>query len=339
MGLISLRCPSCGAEVVFSGKVIGRCPYCDSQLQFDDLVDKNEFEKLKAENYEYERQEANEQVYKKRMKSLKSVMTFAFAVLAVMTIIGFLLVLFGKPNAGVLLVLLALLGFIIIPPVGGANYPFFDDKKGVMVNGGAKRFLKIITFYGISIVVLTASMFSGAVIANAMGYESKSSKKSAAEAKDSTDDTDTLAEEWMYTNFSTDDDDLLHYYEWQCPGEVWEKDKDSKDTVLMIERQRAIAKNILEKHDVKVVKVEKLDEMNDAEIRGAEAYFDDRFDCSVTAVQGYEYHVQVEVRYSKDDDDTNRTDSAICVVKLKDDGWKVIPDSAGNLSYYEKSTK
>ena len=117
------------------------------------------------------------------------------------------------------------------------------------------------------------------------------------------------------------------------------EDKDSKDTALMIERQRAIAKNILEKYDVKVVKVEKLDEMNDAEIRGAEAYFDDRFDCSVTAVQGYEYHVQVEVRYSKDDDDTNRTDSAICVVKLKDDGWKVIPDSAGNLSYYEKSTK
>lgn len=339
MGLISLRCPSCGAEVVFSGSEIGNCPYCDSQLHFDDLADKNELEKLRLENYEYERQEANEKEYKKRLKHVNMMINAAFIAFAVINIIGFILVSFDRVNAGAPLVLLAFAGFILEPLIAGALYPFFDEEKGMMVEGGIKRLPKILVIFGKGMAICVASVILAAVICIAAGYESKSSRKESAKAAEYSDDTDTLAAEWMDTNFSTDDDDLLHYYEWQCPGEVWERDKDSKDTALVIERQRAIAKNILEKKDINVANVEKLDEMNDAELRGAEAYFADRFDCSVNAEQGYEYHVQLKIRYGKEDDETDQIDSAICVVKLKDDGWKVIPDSAGNLSYYEKSTK
>ena len=52
MAIDNFRCPSCGADVSYSGEEFGECPYCGSQLHFGELADAEELRKLRSENSE-----------------------------------------------------------------------------------------------------------------------------------------------------------------------------------------------------------------------------------------------------------------------------------------------
>jgi len=329
MAITSLRCPNCGADVDFSGDVIGHCPYCDSQLHFDDiLVDKAELEKLKAENHGFERLEAGKNYYRKKMKHWKTITTVIMVLMAVLTIAGFLVVSFGSVNIGAPLVLLGFAVFLFASPVLGALWPYYDETTGRTSGGTARTFSRIFAVYGISLVVFVLSIIIAGITAVEMGYESKKDESSSISA--GSDNFDMTADSWNKVVFSDDDDDISDYYELQCPDSIWETDKDSADTAMMSEYHKAHLRPVTEQMTIRTTTSEKLKELSNDELLGAEAYFKDRFGIEAAAMQGYEYHM-VYTAKSKDTGETEDHDEFVCVVKLKGNGIKVIPEDTSYL--------
>ena len=329
MGLISLRCPSCGAEVVFSGDVIGHCPYCDSQLHFDDLADKVELERLREENEEYERQEAMEDAYEKNLKNWKHGSVAFLVMLILLTIAGFLIITFSKVYAGVIPLLAATGLFFFVPPIMGALYPA-PVIDGATAKNAGKKVGVTFALYAIGFFAFIAAIVIAAMIAVGAGYESKSDKKDETAAVRYSDDCDMMVDRWNKVSFSVDTDDIMEYYSLQAPDSIWRRDKDSEDTALMVEYQKAHMKVIVDNMKIKTKEVERLNELSDRELLGAEAYFRERFDHDAAVMQGYEYHMLFSAE-SKNTGETEEHDDFVCVVKLRGDGWKIIPEDVSYL--------
>ena len=339
MSLISLRCPSCGAEVVFSGEKTGHCPYCDSQLHFDDLVDKDELERLRSENEEYERNEATEEIYRRSLKLWKKIAAGIMSVIALLNIVAFPVLLMKNRYAGTGLLLAAFGIFLFAPLVLGLTYPCFSDKKASTSGRAAKRAVRVLLVYGAAVAVGVVSMLVGAFVTIGLGYESDSKDSSSTASVRYSDDCDIFVREWVESMCSDDDEDIEHYFSCICPTEVWERDKDSEDTYILVERHRAILKQATDSYKLKVTDVTRLNELTDDELSGAEEYFRERYDYDVTAMQGYEYSftVNAEVKKGADigyDNSEGDNESFLCVVKLKGDGWKIINDDASLLRSY-----
>lgn len=339
MALTSLRCPSCGAEVVFSGNVIGHCPYCDSQLHFNELADRVELERLRNENNVYERLEAGEDRYRRSLKTWKISAACIAAGMAGMIIAGFVMTLMSNRYIGVLLVMAALGLILFAPAVLGAVYPYYNDRTGSTSGGAVKRTAKIFSLYGIAIVIGVLSIIAGAVVAQALGYVPKSRRESNVSAVRYSDDCDIFVREWAESMCSDDDEDIERYFSCMCPTEVWERDKDSKDTYILIERHRALLKQAIDCYKLKVTNVIKLDPLTDDELSGAEGYFREKYNCDVIAMQGYEYNftVNAAVKNGVDvgyDNSEGDNESFVCVIKLKGDGWKIINGDRSSLKYY-----
>ena len=324
MSLTSLRCPSCGAEVLFSGDVIGRCPYCDSQLHFDDLADKVELERLRAENNEYERQETAEELYSRKLKNWRHGSAAFLDIEMLLTIAGFLILSFASAYAGIAPILAAVLLFMIVPPLMGALYPT-PVRYGKPVRNTGKKIGMTAALYGLGIFTFIIAVITAAVIAVAAGYESKADKSSRkVSVSKNSDDCDMLADKWCDVAFSADTDDVMEYYELQCPDEVWERDKDSENNAMMVEYQKAHMRAVLESSDIRVKSVVKLNALSDKELLDAEAYFNRRYGIEVTVMQGYEYDIAFTVK-DRETDEKREHDDFICVVKLKGEDWKIIP--------------
>ncbi len=88
---------------------------------------------------------------------------------------------------------------------------------------------------------------------------------------------------------------------------------------------------------VKVKSVKKGKKLKKAALKGAEAYFEEQaeeydVDDDIDVKKGFEY--KIKLKY-KEDGDSDTVTQKICVVKVKGDGWKVIPMSADYLSFDE----
>lgn len=332
-----LRCPSCGADVSFRGDSLVVCPYCGSQLHFGEFADKAELERLRYENGEYERYEANAATYKHQLKSWRKTAALSLAAAGIIMVVGIVLIAFDYKNAGASLVILAFAGLFFAPMLLGAFYPCFDEKKGEMVSGSGKKAVKILVLYVYAIAIFVVSIILSVIVAAMLGAdfgdddedkEDKGLKKSSY-----SDDTDRFVKDWAKASYSVEDDKLFQYLSDQCPGEIWEEDKDSEDTRLMIEYQRAHIRALISDFDVKIKECEKLEELSDKELEYAESYFMDRFDFDANVSRGYEYHILLNTK-SKDDGGKEEYDDYCCAVKLKGDDWKIIPCAASELKSY-----
>ncbi len=331
-----LRCPSCGADVSFRGEDLTVCPYCGSQLYFGGPVDKAELERLRYVNSEYERSEANAAAYKQLLKSWRKSAVLSFVASGIVMAAGFSLLAFEHTGAGAPLVLLAFAGLFFSPLLLGAFYPCFDENKGEMVSGSGKKVIKILLLYGCSISVFIVSIILGIAVAALLGADFGDDDEDE-EDKDTrshySDDTDIFVNDWAKASYSDKDDDLLQYLADQCPGDIWEEDKDSEDTLMTVEYQRAHARALISEYDVRIKECEKHEELSDKELEYAETYFMDRFDSEVNVTRGYEYHILLNTK-SKEDGEKEEYDDYCCVVKLKDDDWKIIPYTASELKRY-----
>jgi hypothetical protein len=109
---------------------------------------------------------------------------------------------------------------------------------------------------------------------------------------------------------------------------------DFKDRVEDTEDELE-GKETMPKFD-KIVKMEKLKR---SDLNNAENYFEllcqiyDADDDDIEISKGYE--IKVKLKNKDEDGDIERTKRMICVVKIKGDGWKIIPKSKDSLENYD----
>lgn len=86
-------------------------------------------------------------------------------------------------------------------------------------------------------------------------------------------------------------------------------------------------------------KITRKEKLKKSDIRQAENYFEglcedyDADDDDIEISQGFE--MKVKTKFKDEDGDTKHESTKLCVVKIKGDGWKVIPKSADELDYYD----
>ena len=86
-------------------------------------------------------------------------------------------------------------------------------------------------------------------------------------------------------------------------------------------------------------KISRKEKLKNSDIRQAENYFEglcedyDADDDDIEISQGFE--MKVKTKFKDEDGDTKHESTKLCVVKIKGDGWKVIPKSADELDYYD----
>lgn len=110
------------------------------------------------------------------------------------------------------------------------------------------------------------------------------------------------------------------------------KDDDKWDE--MIDDYKDNMEERLDEYKVKIKDVKKGKKLKKSALKGAEAYFESMYDADVTVKKGYEFTIKVQTKDKEDGDkDTDKT--KVCVVKVKGEGWKVIPTSKDSLEDYD----
>ena len=86
----------------------------------------------------------------------------------------------------------------------------------------------------------------------------------------------------------------------------------------------------------KFEKISRKEKMKKSQLNKAEDYFEsicemfDADDDDITVTQGYE--LKIKTKHKDEDGDVSHDKDTICVVKVKGDGWKVIPADADSIS-------
>ena len=329
-----LRCPSCGADVSFRGGDLTVCPYCGSQLHFGSQTDPAELAKLRNINYGYRQQYSPEaEEYVKKKKKWQTGNGIFLGLLMLLMVFAELFILFWHKMTGGALIIIAAGIFLVTPIVRGAKYPVRDDADSSASKFGKKAGVTA-ALYAVGALAVVIAVIVGAVIAVIMGYDPESEKESKKKAAEYSDDADDVVNRWFESNYSLDDDELYWSYEVQSPDDIWDEDKDSDDTVMMVEYQKAHTNAALKDYDIDLKEIEQLDELTGDEISGAEAYFRERFDEDIEVTVGYGYHAVFTAK-PKEDGKSKKYDDYCCAVRLNgSDGWKIIPADPEELEDY-----
>ncbi|MBR4509113.1 MAG: hypothetical protein IKP25_00305 [Ruminococcus sp.] len=321
MALTSLKCPNCGADVEFSGDVIGNCPYCDSQVYFNDIVDRVELERLRRENYEQSVKNTSVDNYLKQIKRWRKIWVSGLIVLAVLIFAGGLVLSFGSVGVGAMLILLACSLFLSFPLIMGISRPYYDDGTGGI--SGAARTAKVFALYGITLMVALVALFATAMLAVEMGYESESEKEDSVSSAMQSEDCDILMSKWADSMFDKNGGEV--YYSALIPASVADEVKShSAYKELVSSYKHGIEIGLMDR-SYRVVRITKLDALTDNELIGAENYFSDQYGGKFTAMQGYEYDITIEMK-DKSSGSKDEFEAFACAVKLKGDGWTIIDD-------------
>ena len=86
-------------------------------------------------------------------------------------------------------------------------------------------------------------------------------------------------------------------------------------------------------------KITRKEKLKSSDLKHAEKYFEkmiDQYDADdddVKVTKGYE--VRVKTKHKDEDGDIERDKTTLCVVKVRGEGWKIIPVSADGLDYYK----
>lgn len=329
-----LRCPSCGADISFRGGDLTVCPYCGSQLYFGSGADPAELTELRNINQGYRQVYSPEAVeYAQKMKKWQKGNGISMGLLMLFMIAAELITLFCSKTFGGAFLFLALGIAIFMPMIRGIRYPVRETESGA-----GKKIGVTLAMYALAVGSVIAAVITGAIIAVIFGYDpndKKDSGKSSPKAETSySDDCDEFVSEWFKLNYSVDDDELLDFYGMQCPDDIWEDDMDSEDTAMMIEYQKVHTQAALKSYDISLTECEKLEELTDEEILGAESYFSDRFDTDIEVTEGYGYHAVFTAK-PKEKGKSKEYNDYCCAVRLKgSDGWKIIPLDAEELKDY-----
>lgn len=137
-----------------------------------------------------------------------------------------------------------------------------------------------------------------------------------------------------FTKGMTSKNGAKKYYSATLLDDVIKEIKDDDDWDEMIEDWNDNTEDMLDDAKIKVKKIEKKGKLSNKECKAAEEFFEnqaDQYDADVDDIdvkKGYEYRVKMQY---KEDGDKDTHSEKVCVVKVKGDGWKVIPLDADDL--------
>ena len=142
-----------------------------------------------------------------------------------------------------------------------------------------------------------------------------------------------------YVNSASDKKGGKTFYSLSYPDAVIDELKDEDEYDDMVEDFNDGVEDMLDdlEDDETAPKFDKIlrkEKLKKSQIKAAEEYFEDlceMFDADDDIEISKGYEVKVKVEYKDEDGDKKHSTEKICVVKIKGDGWKVIPKSADSL--------
>jgi len=147
-----------------------------------------------------------------------------------------------------------------------------------------------------------------------------------------------------YINSASDKKGGKTYYSLTLPKAAIKELKDDDDFDEMVDDFNDMVEDAIDELEddetmPKFDKIVKKTKLKNSELKDAEGYFEaqcelyDADDDDIEVTKGYE--MKIKTKAKDEDGDADYEKLTVCVVKLKGDGWKVIPSSAKSLDYYD----
>ena len=148
----------------------------------------------------------------------------------------------------------------------------------------------------------------------------------------------------QYVKATYDKHGAKSMYSLTLPKSVIKELKKDDKLEKMIDNYNDMVEDMIDELDgkeslPKFYKITNKEKLKNSELGRAETFFEKLCakykadDDDIRVTKGYE--IQVKTKCKDEDGDAKYDKSSICVVKVKGDGWKVIPYPADKLSYYE----
>lgn len=171
MKIISIQCPHCGAGVERKeNEYFGICPYCGSEVCFDDIKAESEVAGLRKKVNDLDWKINTDKQYKKQLAKWKKGRDRLYIISCLVSTAGFLFAMLSKEdddafiNIGMGLLILAVLLLFIGAPLHCMNYPGFFEGTDDFKSTKTSRLGLLGKVTGIGLLLLCGSAFCSVII-------------------------------------------------------------------------------------------------------------------------------------------------------------------------------
>lgn len=170
MDIISIQCPHCGAGVERKqNEYFGVCPYCGSEVCFDDIKTEAEVIGLRNKVSDLDKRLNDEKIYKQQLAHWKKTRDKVYIITCIMSFFGFLCAILSDDSEGnliaigVTLLLISVFTLLIYSPLKCAGHPAFDVKNKNFGENISKAGM-LFKFLGVGFLLICGTAFCSAII-------------------------------------------------------------------------------------------------------------------------------------------------------------------------------
>ncbi len=171
MNIVTIDCPHCGAAVERKeNEYFGVCPYCGSEVCFDEAKAEAEVVDLRKKVNDLDRKITTDKQYKKQLEQWKKGRNRTYLVSCLLSTAGFLFAMLSKEEddasitIGISLLILAVLIILIGAPLHCLQYPAFFEGNEDFSGSKTSRFGLLGKVTGVGFLLLCGSAFCSAII-------------------------------------------------------------------------------------------------------------------------------------------------------------------------------
>ncbi|WP_294410964.1 hypothetical protein [uncultured Ruminococcus sp.] len=171
MNIIKIDCPHCGAAVERKqNEYFGTCPYCGSEVCFDDIKAEAEVEGLRQKVSDLDWKLTTDKQYKKQLSTWKKGRDRLYIISCLFSTVGFIFVMISKEEddasvtIGMGLLILAVLFVLIGAPLHCLKYPAFFEGNEDFSGNKISRFGLLGKVVGIGLLLLCGTVVCSAIV-------------------------------------------------------------------------------------------------------------------------------------------------------------------------------
>ena len=179
MDIVMIKCPNCGGNTERrDGEYFSKCPYCGTEICFDEIKEEAQIGALKNRLNTLEENDREVQSVRDRLKLFYKFRNIYFAVISLLMIFGFTIITFAdsddpadetKLGLGSVSVLISLMISFFVPMMLAAYYPSYNIVTGK--NDPKAKILMWIKLALISVGLLVLSMIIAFLITEAINAD------------------------------------------------------------------------------------------------------------------------------------------------------------------------
>ncbi len=171
MNIISIQCPHCGAAVERKkDEYFGVCPYCGSEVCFDDIKTETEVIGLRNKVSDLDKRLNDEEQFKQQMSKWKKQRDRLYIITSLMSFAGFLCAILSESTEdnfialGATLMIASLMTLLIAAPLKCANYPTFKEQNKKFSSDNVTKLGVLFKFLGTGFMLLCGTAFCSAIV-------------------------------------------------------------------------------------------------------------------------------------------------------------------------------